>query len=493
MRSVLQITNPSECVEPVMSLLQRRALCWIRRDLRLSDHTALAHATDKFDEVAVVFVFDTEILKYLEDDNDRRVVFIHQSLEELDRKLRQRGSMLIVRHGNPVHEIPQLAHELGCQAVFAGRDYEPYAKERDHGVGMRLRELNIEFHTVKDSVIFEGGEVLSQACMPLRVYTPYGRAWRAMFVPTRHADERPPNLGHLISVDLAHRHSVNWGLEWLGFKPNGLWLGAGEDAGQKRLEGFRTQVSRYSEERDFPAKLGTSGLSVHLRFGTISVRQAVRMALEVGTAGADKWLSELIWREFYQDILHHHPRVVTDTFQPQYNDLEYPGDDTWFEAWKLGNTGFPIIDAAMRCFNATGWMHNRLRMVVASFLTKDLLIDYRRGEAYFARYLLDFDLASNNGGWQWAASVGADPQPYFRIFNPYLQSVKFDPDGDFIKEWVPELALLFGKAVHCPTDASEMELACANVILGETYPRPIVDHSVQREKAIALLGASRAT
>lgn len=478
-------------VEPVMPLARHKALCWIRRDLRLCDHTALAEATNQYEQVAVVFVFDTEILKFLEDSDDRRLVFIHRSLVELDRKLKAQGSMLIVRHGNPVHEIPKLAYELGCGAVFTAKDYEPYAHERDHGVDLRLRELGIQFKSFKDSVVFEGGEVLSQTGTPLRVYTPYGRAWRAKFNPVLHADERMPNLEHLIPSSDLEQFSCDWRLSALGFHDNSLWLDAGEEAGIQRLNSFRVNISQYGDDRDFPSKSGTSGISVHLRFGTISIRQAVRLALEVGTPGADKWLSELIWREFYQDILFHNPRVVTDTFQPQYNELAYPGDEAWFEAWKLGKTGYPIIDAAMRCFNATGWMHNRLRMVVASFLTKDLLIDYRRGEAYFARYLLDFDLASNNGGWQWAASVGADPQPYFRIFNPYLQSMKFDPDGTFMRQWLPELALLYGKSIHCPSEATGMELAAAGVTLGENYPHPIVDHATQRDQAIALLGAAK--
>ena len=475
----------------MMPLARPKALCWIRRDLRLCDHTALAEATSQYERVAVVFVFDTEILKFLEDCDDRRLVFIHRSLVELDQKLKAEGSILIVRHGNPVHEIPKLADELGCHAVFAARDYEPYARERDQGVDLRLRELGIEFKAFKDSVVFEGGEVLSQAGTPLRVYTPYGRAWRAMFNPVLHSEDRMPNMAHLIPSLELEKFSCDWSLNALGFHDNSLWLDPGEEAGIQRLNSFRANISQYGEDRDFPSKSGTSGISVHLRFGTISIRQAVRLALEVGTPGADKWLSELIWREFYQDILFHNPRVVTDTFQPQYNELEYPGDDAWFEAWKSGQTGYPIIDAAMRCFNATGWMHNRLRMVVASFLTKDLLIDYRRGEAYFARYLLDFDLASNNGGWQWAASVGADPQPYFRIFNPYLQSIKFDPDGTFIREWLPELALLYGKSIHCPSEGTEMELVASGVSLGENYPHPIVDHAMQRDKAIALLGAAK--
>ncbi len=478
---------PASRVESQVSNCVYRGLCWIRRDLRLKDHTSLALATAAAESVAVVFVFDTNILKHLQDRNDRRVTFIHESLRELDAKLRALGSMLVVRHGNPVDEIPALASALGCEAVFTARDYDPYAIARDQEVGGKLAAKGVEFRTVKDSVVFEGGEVLSQAGSPLRIYSPYAKAWRNRFQARTDADERTPELNRLISAIELTEHSVSWEMADVGFEPNSLWLKPGEDAANELLEAFRPKASSYGADRDFPAKSGTSAISTHLRFGTISIRECVRMALEIGTSGADKWFAELIWREFYQDILFHNPKVVTDTFQPQFNSLAYPGEDAWFSAWKEGKTGYPIIDAAMRCFNATGWMHNRLRMVVASFLTKDLLIDYRRGEAYFARYLLDFDLASNNGGWQWAASVGADPQPYFRIFNPFLQSVKFDPDGEFIRQWVPELAHLTGKSIHVPTEATAMELAAAGIELGINYPLPIVDHSVQRDLAIALL------
>jgi deoxyribodipyrimidine photo-lyase len=463
------------------------ALCWIRRDLRLHDHAALSAATAGHESVAVVFVFDRNILDPLEDRTDRRVSFIHRSLTELDAKLRAARSQLIVRHGDPVQEIPQLAQSLGVRAVFTARDYEPYAVARDLAVRKNLGSQRIAFETVVDSVVIEPGLVLSQSGTPFRVYSPYARAWRKALAP-EHTALHEPDLARLAPAAALADQTVDWSMDALGFAPSDLWLEPGEDAAHARLDAFRPRIPAYAESRDFPAKPGTSGLSVHLRFGTISIRELVRRAMEAREAG-DKWLAELIWRDFYQDLLWHHPHVVRETFQPQFNELVWPGHEAHWQAWCEGKTGFPIIDAAMRCLNATGWMHNRLRMIVASFLTKDLLIDYRRGEAYFAAKLLDFELASNNGGWQWAASTGADAQPYFRIFNPVLQSERFDPVGEFIRTWCPELAGLSGKAVHWPSGASAMELETASVTLGEQYPKPIVNHALQKDRAVALLAS----
>ncbi len=458
----------------------KRALCWIRRDLRLHDHAALALATASAEKVAVVFVFDTNILDALEDRDDRRLTFIHRSLLEVDEGLRAKGSRLIVRHGDPTIEIPRLAAELGVEAVFAGRDYEPYARARDTAVGAAVR-----LETVKDTVIREGGEVLSSAGTPLRVYTPYSKLWRTAL---RESDVREA-VADLTRLWPAAGLGAEepWPLERFGFKEGSLTVKAGASGGERAVEVFSRKMDEYGKSRDFPARDGVSHLSVHLRFGTVSVRELVRLAMARGSAGADKWLAELIWREFYQDLLFHHPSVVDEPFQPQYAGIEYPGPgsisaEEAFEAWKWGQTGYPIVDAAMRCLAATGYLHNRLRMVVASFLTKDLLIDYRWGEAWFARQLLDFELASNNGGWQWSASVGADAQPYFRIFNPWLQSRKFDPEGAFIREWVPELAGLDDEAIHSPGDSGLFGLG--------GYPPPIVDHAVQRQQAVRLLEAA---
>ncbi len=470
---------------------KRRALVWLRRDLRLEDQAVLARATSIADEVAVMFVFDRVILDALADRDDRRVTFIHRSVSELSSKLAALGSHLIVRVGDPTELVPSVAVELEADLVVAGRDYEPYAIERDARVTTALQAEEIEFEAVKDHVIFEPGEVLTEAGAPFRVFSPFARAWRAKFDASRDAPRHDPDLSNLLLAATLRPFGEDYSFAALGFTESGLWLEAGEDAARRRLDAFSEQIARYGEERDFPAKHGTSGLSVHLRFGTISIRAAVRRALKSESTGADKWLAELIWREFYQTILGNFPRVVSEPFQEKYAGLEYPGSEDEFRAWCEGRTGYPLVDAALRCFNATGWMHNRLRMVVASFLTKDLLVDYRWGEAYFARFLLDFELASNNGGWQWASSVGCDPQPYFRIFNPVLQSLKFDPEGAFIREWLPELKELTGKAIHAPWESTSLELAAAGVLLGETYPRPIVHHTEQRKKAIALLGEAR--
>ncbi len=459
-----------------------RALCWIRRDLRLSDHRALFEACSNHDEVAVVFVFDTVILDQLENKSDRRVTFIMQSLAEVDAGLREQGSSLIVLCGDPAQVIPPLAAQLEVQAVITARDFEPYALERDHKVQSVLSNQGIDFQTVKDQVIFENGEVLSKTEAPFRIFTPFSRRWLELFDRQVDAQEYVPDLTKLMPTD-NHRH-LSIGLDYaaIGFYQNEPWLPAGERAGNKALRTFECKIDQYGEARDIPSMDGTSFLSVHLRFGTVSVRESVRTAIQHDSPGAKKWLTELIWREFYQDILANNPRVVSTTFDPVYRDMVWPGLDEHFIAWKQGQTGYPIIDAAMRCFAETGWMHNRLRMIVASFLTKDLLVDYRKGEAYFAAHLLDFDLASNNGGWQWAASVGCDAQPYFRIFNPSLQSQKFDTEGKFIREWVPELADLDSRSIHQP---SEME-----ALMGG-YPAPIVDHYVQRKLALDLFGEAR--
>ena len=469
-----------------MSRPFRRALCWLRRDLRLHDHAALHRAEQLADEVAVAFVFDRNILDHLKDRDDRRVTFIHRSVREVDEGLRARGSSLIVRHGDLIEELPALAAGIQADVVVTARDYEPYARERDRKVAERVR-----LETVKDCVTLEPSEVLSPEGNPYRVYTPFSRKWREVFRAQTDAADLTPELDRLSPRAVTEPHSHPWTMADLGFTGSELWLEAGARGAKAQLERFLQRMDAYAENRDFPAGGHTSALSVHLRFGTLSIREAVRAALLRSTKGADKWLAELIWREFYQDILWHNPQVVDTTFNPQYEGIEYPGSDEHFHAWCEGRTGYPLVDAAMRCLAKTGWMHNRLRMVAASFLTKDLLVDYRKGEEWFARKLLDFELASNNGGWQWAASVGADAQPYFRIFNPILQSLKFDPDGAFIREWVPELRELQGKALHWPMDAASFELLEAGVDLGVTYPYPIVNHDEQRQAAIRLLENAR--
>lgn len=468
-----------------------RAICWIRRDLRLSDHAALAAACAAAREVIPAFIFDTTILDRLEDRDDRRVTFIHRSLRELDRTLRDEyGSMLIVRHGDPRREIPRLAEELGAEAVFINHDYEPAAKERDAAVAEALREAGRTLESFKDQVVYEGMEIVTGVGSPFKVFTPYRNAWLRRVASGEDAIdpllEHHPDLRRLAPRASIERFATPWSIEEIGFRESTLWLQPGERAARERLEGFMESLDNYHELRDRPALDGTSGLSVHLRFGAISIRELVRRAIGRSSAGARKWLDELIWREFYQMILDCFPHVATSTFRPEYASMRWPGREEHFEAWRQGRTGYPIVDAAMRHFNATGWMHNRLRMIVASFLMKDLLLDYRLGESYFARHLLDFDLASNNGNWQWAASTGCDAQPYFRIFNPIAQSKRFDPDGSFIRRHSPELAGFSDRLIHFPAAAPLQQQRSAGCIVGVDYPAPIVDHAAQRELALQM-------
>lgn len=458
----------------------RLVLCWIRRDLRLHDHRALFEATHAGARVAVVFVYDKVILGELADPADKRLTFIQESLRELNEGLRRKGSRLITLFGDPQEEIPALADRIEAEAVYASHDDDPYALKRDAEVRGRLASHGREFRTFKDCVVFERSEVVNQAGLPFRVFTPFSRAWKALL---RASDYRSfePNLEALIHEDQLERSLPGpRRYEEIGFTKSDLWLEPGALAGQDRLQAFLSRIDAYKEQRDFPALESTSGLSVHLRHGTISIRECVRAALSRDSDGAGKWLDELIWREFYHMILALFPHVVSQPFQPQYRDLEWPGSQEHFEAWKAGMTGYPIVDAAMRCLTETGWMHNRLRMICASFLTKDLLVDWRKGEAWFAEKLLDFELASNNGGWQWSASMGVDAQPWFRIFNPKLQSQKFDPKGDFIRQWVPELAEVSTEDIHAPWDVGGM-------FVPPSYPRPVVDHHTQKELALNLL------
>lgn len=435
-----------------------------------------------------MFVFDTKILDALPHRRDPRVTFIHRSLAELDASLASHGSRLVVLHGDPVTELTALVARLGADALFAAADYEPYARRRDAAVQVALADTAVRW--VRDSVGLAPDEVLTAAGGPFQVFTPYRRAWLARFDPARDAARHVADVGRFIPCPAIEGQSAPWTLADIGFEEDEPWVPAGEAAAGARLKAFARDLGSYAARRNLPAVDGTSILSPHLRFGTVSTREALRLAWPAGDDGSEAWLSELIWRDFFQHVLFHFPEVVNVPFQHRFRRLVYPGLPAHFEAWCSGQTGYPIVDAAMRCLNETGWMHNRLRMIVASFLTKDLLIDYRRGEAYFAEKLLDFDLASNNGNWQWAASVGADAQPYFRVFNPVRQSEKFDPDGIFIRRFVPELRALNGPAIHFPSAASPPELEAAGIELDKDYPMPIVDHTVQRKLAIALLTAA---
>jgi deoxyribodipyrimidine photo-lyase len=479
-------------------------LVWFRRDLRVTDNAALFHALKNCTKVHCVFVFDTEILQHLQ-SHDRRVAFIQESLVELDELLRatalKAGALaslapklgLIVLHGNTLKEIPHLAKQIEAQAVFANHDDEPAALSRDAQVRGGLANAGIAFHTYKDHVVFERQEVLTLAGNPYTVFTPYKNAWLKKVQPedlaaypvTDHAAAlvaRPaqyclpvptlPNIG-FENIDLTALH----------YKP-------GASGAQALLADFLNRIDRYEETRNFPAVKGPSYLSVHLRFGTISIRQ---LALEAWrryktSEGASVWLSELIWRDFYAQILANFPHVTERCFKSDYDAIEWdhgPHGKALFAAWCEGRTGYPLVDAAMAQINQTGYMHNRLRMVVASFLTKDLGVDWRWGEKYFAQHLIDFDLSANNGGWQWASSSGCDAQPYFRIFNPVTQSEKFDPKGKFIKRYLPQLAALEAADIHAPWEAKPLALQAAGISLGKDYPLPVVNHAEAREKTLA--------
>lgn len=458
---------------------RQKALVWFRRDLRDYDHAALSEALKRYSQVHCAFVFDTDILDALPSRRDRRVEFIRESLAELDTSLRRKGGGLIVLHGKAEREIPRLAHELGVAAVFANRDYEPSAKLRDTAVNGQLQEDGIAFETFKDQAIFDGNEVLTQSGKPFSVFTPYKNAWFRRLTAADTAEWRcegtfapceTSGVPPLLDIGFERTDLCE-----LGIKP-------GMSGARATLADFVDgRIARYGTLRDFPAAKGVSYLSVHFRFGTLSIREAVRTAL---AAQADSWLNELIWRDFYFMILDHFPHAVGGAFKPEFNAI--PWDD-WPEglaAWKAGRTGYPLVDAAMRQLAHSGWMHNRLRMVVASFLTKDLGIDWRPGERYFAEQLNDFDLSANNGGWQWAASTGCDAQPWFRIFNPVTQSQKFDPEGRFIRRYVPELARLPDKFLHAPWLLPSREQQALGVVIGRDYPAPIVDHAAARERTL---------
>jgi len=444
----------SEKIAPMTSL------CWLRRDLRLHDNAALSAALEH-GPTHLCFVFDTHILNKLKNKSDQRISFIIDSLYEIHETLKLHGSGLHILYGKPEEEIPKLAKNLSVDTVFANRDYEPYAKARDAKVSSL-----VNLKTFKDSVIFEFNEVKKNDGTPYKVFTPYKNQW--LWVLSETANNLPDYKCPLKNLAKVTVPEVNC-FELTGFEKVPTSLSAGTKAALKRLKDFRARMPDYKTNRDFPAIEGTSYLSPSIRFGTISIRDMVRNSL------SQTWLSELIWRDFYQMILDQFPHVASGPFRPEYGEIKWIGNKSHFEKWVQGETGFPLVDAAMRCFAQTGLMHNRLRMVVASFLCKTLLLDWQDGEKYFAEQLLDFDLAANNGGWQWSSSSGCDAQPYFRIFNPYNQSQKFDPDGEFISKWVPELSHLKGKDIHRPLK-----------MLAPDYIDPIVDYETNRHRCLQM-------
>ncbi len=479
-----------------------KSLVWFRRDLRAYDHAALHHALQHSRVVYCVFVFDVDILATLP-SNDRRVAFIHASVVELDTQLRDLGGQLAVRHGVATSVIPALAAALEVDAVFTNHDYEPQAIARDATVAQSVSASGRQFLTFKDQLIFEKEEVLSLSGKPFSVFTPYKNAWIRKLQALQAQSNNSYLLPYLIEpfcATLAVFPPSIGGkiptLGELGFKEgnlSALQIIPGASGAQTQFADFLPRMAHYDLTRDFPSVKGPSYLSVHLRFGTISIRTLVRWVMETisvgeGGNGAATWLSELIWREFYSMILYHHPRVVDQAFKPAYDAIVWESGtmaSDYFQAWCEGRTGYPLVDAAMRQIRQSGYMHNRLRMVTACFLIKDLGIDWRWGERYFAQHLNDFDLASNNGGWQWAASSGCDAQPYFRIFNPITQSEKFDPEGKFIRRYLPQLSRLSNRDIHAPWLASSMALQLAGIELGNHYPSPIIAHDIARMRTMA--------
>ncbi|WP_372657442.1 deoxyribodipyrimidine photo-lyase [Hydrogenophaga sp.] len=476
-----------------------QGLMWFRRDLRVEDNHALSSALQACRRLWCVFVFDTDILDPLP-RADRRLAFIRAALVELDERLRALGQEhrtdhvgLIVRHARAMDEIPTLAQRLSVQAVFANHDDEPAARARDAHVLGALAHAGIMFHGFKDHVILERRELLTQAGHPYGVFTPYKNAWLKT-VEAQHLAPHPTagHAGALAPVPTEWRGPIPR-LSDIDFEDNAsasLKTATGASGARQLFEDFVQRIDQYEQTRNFPAVKGPSYLSVHLRFGTISIRQVAAVAWQMhlqGMQGASTWLSELIWRDFYHQIMANFPHAMEGAFKPEYDRIKFEHGkhaQALFAAWCTGRTGYPLVDAAMAQINQSGYMHNRLRMVVASFLVKDLGLDWRWGERYFAEQLLDYDLAANNGGWQWASSSGCDAQPYFRIFNPVSQSEKFDPQGKFIRRYLPQLAALPNPVIHAPWRANEVELAAADLVLGQDYPMPVVDHALARERTL---------
>ncbi len=516
--------DPPTVPEPTLD----SALVWFRRELRVTDHAALWQGLRSARRVWCAFVYDTGLLDALP-AADRRVEFIHQGIEHLDAELAAlgrdhgvHGVRLVVRHGEAGAEVVRLAASLGVQAVFANHDDEPYALARDARVRGALAGVGIALHTAKDHVVFERDEVLTASGTPYTVFTPYRTAWLAKLDADAGGSGSPDHdswwlrpyptetrAARLAPVPPAERRRLP-ALAELGFRRTNLdelGVHGTPAAAEALLADFAHRIDDYDRAREYPAVKGPSYLGVHLRFGTVSVRRLARMARERQRAAADDrttrhgagaatWLSELCWRDFFAQVLHHQPHVAERAGRPAFDALRWQGGreaERRFDAWADARTGYPLVDAAMRQIAQSGYMHNRLRMLTASFLVKHLGIDWRRGEAWFAEKLIDFELATNNGSWQWVAGTGVDAQPWFRVFNPVTQSRRYDPEGRFIRRYVPELARLPDALIHAPWQASPIELEAAGVVLGKTYPEPLVDHAEARDAALARYAAVQTT
>lgn len=415
---------------------------WFRRDLRLEDNVGLFQALASDYPVLPIFIFDITLLETLEDKTDRRVDYIHQALSEINLNLKTYQSKLTTFYGEPFEVFKKLSENYAIQAVYCNRDYEPLAIQRDTQIYQFFKDQNIVFKAYKDQVVFDKNDVLKNDETPYTVYTPYAKKWKELLKPS-HYSSYQPDFSNLLKQPFNEIHS----LHEIGFKKTSFVF--------EKPTLKASVINQYDKYRDFPAMEHTTGLGTALRFGTISIRKCVAFALQHNQT----WLNELIWREFFMQILYHFPRMVRESFKPAYDHINWRNNEEEFKLWCQGKTGYPMVDAGMRQLNQTGFMHNRVRMVTASFLCKHLLIDWRWGEAYFAQKLNDYDLAANNGNWQWAAGSGCDAAPYFRVFNPTLQMEKFDKDLEYVKKWVPEF------------DTNK-------------YPKPMVEHSFARERAI---------
>jgi deoxyribodipyrimidine photo-lyase len=475
---------------------------WFRRDLRLADNTALAAASRDSDAAVVpLFVIDER----LTDPGGRftgpaRVRFLLESLQELDAALRERGSALVFRRGDPRQIVPQVAREARADAVYWNRDYSPYAVARDAALAETLRVAGQHVQQFKDVVIRGPDEIFTQGGTPYTVYTPYSRQWHQRLEEHGIHLEDMPTFG--LTADTLPASEPLPSLDDLGLHTTQQAIPGGEQHGQELLRQFTDlrhtyTIRSYATDRDRPALPATSRLSAHLHLGTVSPRACVQAARQTthqhpdAADGMRSWVNELAWRDFYIQILAHFPHVLRGAFKAQYNALQWENDPDLFAAWCEGQTGYPIVDAAMRQLNTEAWMHNRARMIVASFLTKDLLIDWRQGERYFMQQLVDGDPAANNGGWQWAAGTGTDAQPYFRIFNPTSQGTKFDPQGDYVRHYLPELTAVPDRFIHEPWKMNEEMQQQTGVRIGRDYPAPIVDHKRQRQRALDMYKATK--
>ena len=435
----------------------------------------------KSTNISAIFIYDQNILSSLDDKNDQRVEFLYQSLKDLESQLREKGISLFTFYGDPKKIIIDFIKNYQINYLTFNRDYESYALKRDNDVTKMVSNLGLDSESFKDHVVFEGDEIFTANGKPYSVFSPFRNNWIKKLDNKKFHLKNIKHQNNKGNEDTNVINPKDFGFSNVDLREKNI--SPGSTGGEIELKNFLRVINSYSENRDFPDLSANSRLSVHLRFGTLSIRDLVNKCLEINTISSNKWLNELIWRDFYSSILFNFPHVEKLEFNKKYQNIKWNKNDNFFNAWCNGETGYPIVDAAIKELNFTGFMHNRCRMIVASFLTKHLLCDWRLGEAYFAKKLIDFDLASNNGGWQWAASTGCDSQPYFRVFNPSLQSEKFDKLGKYIKKYLPIFKDVGPKYLHSPWQYSD-KLESYAIKLGKDYPLPIVNHQKARVKAI---------